>query len=41
MHTRTDAKAGRRSLGGPKDHMLKETLLNKLNLVIYIIHNKQ
>ena len=41
MHARTDAKAGKWSLGGPKDHMLKESLLNKLNLVIYIIPNKQ
>lgn len=44
MHACTDAKAGRWSLGGPKDHMLKESLLNKVYLiliVIYIIHNKQ
>ena len=41
MHTRTDAKAGRWSLSDPKDHMLKESLLNKVYLVIYIIHNKQ
>ena len=38
MHASTDAKAG---LGSPKDHMLKESLLNKVYLVIYIIHNKQ
>ena len=40
MHARTDAKAGRWSLGGPKDHMLKESLPNKVYLVIYDIHNK-
>jgi len=41
MHVRTDAKVGRWSLGGPKDHILKESLLNKVYLVIYDIHNEQ
>ena len=40
MHTQ-NAKAGRWSLGGPKDHMLKESPLNKVYLIIYVICNEQ